>query len=175
MASAGRRLYLLRHAKSSWADPRLDDHERPLAPRGEEAVRRLSTHLGELADGPQLVLCSSARRTMMTLDGIAPSLPADVRIQIEDSLYGASDRRLLSRLRRVDDEVRGAMVIGHNPGLEDLAEVLVGSGDNTARQKMATKFPTAALATLTFAGSWVDLAPQAATLETFVVPRALST
>jgi phosphohistidine phosphatase len=171
MASPERRLYLLRHAKSSWDDPRLPDHDRPLAPRGQRAVRRLREHLVGLSDGPELVLCSSARRTMMTLAGIADALPVGVDTRIEDGLYGAAGGELLTRLRRVADEVRGVMVIGHNPGLEDLAHLLVGSGADDARERMGEKFPTGALAILVVDRSWADLAPDAARLETFVVPR----
>jgi len=167
------RLYLLRHAKSSWDDPRLADHDRPLAPRGERAVRGLRTHLAGLVDGPDLVLCSSARRTTMTLAGIAAALPAGVHTRIEDRLYAASAAQLLVRLHDVSDEVGGVMVIGHNPGLEELAHLLVGTGDDADREKMAAKFPTGALATLVVTGSWAGLAPAAAGLEAFVVPRDL--
>ena len=172
MALPLRRLYLLRHAKSSWTDPSLDDHARPLAPRGEEAVRRLRRHLARRQEeAPELVLCSSARRTTMTLDGIAAALPARTDTRIEDGLYAASSGRLLERLRDVADEVSRVMVIGHNPGLEDLALLLVAQTDDAVSRRMAAKFPTGALATLTFAGSWADLAPGTATLESFVVPR----
>jgi phosphohistidine phosphatase len=169
-----RRLYLLRHAKSSWTDPNLDDHARPLAPRGEEAVGRLRRHLERRPDdAPELVLCSSARRTTMTLDGIAAALPASTERRVEAGLYAASSRRLLERLRGVADEVSRVMVVGHNPGLEDLALALVERTDDEVSRRMATKFPTGALATLTFAGSWAELSPGTATLESFVVPRDL--
>ena len=168
-----RRLYALRHAKSSWSDPSLGDHARPLAPRGEEALRRLRRHLARSAVAPDLVLCSSARRTTMTLDGIAAALPARIDTRIEDELYAASSRELLERLHRIADDVSGVMVIGHNPGLEDLALLLVGPADGGVYRRMATKFPTGALATLTFSGSWAKLAPGTATLESFVVPRDL--
>jgi phosphohistidine phosphatase len=167
------RLYLLRHAKSSWDDPQLDDHDRPLAPRGERAVAALRKHLGALADGPELVLCSSARRTRMTLAGIAGALPAGADTRIEDRLYGASASALLARLHDVPDDVGAVMVIAHNPGLEDLAHLLVGSADDAAREAMARKFPTGALATLSVTGSWSGLAPSAARLDAFVVPRDL--
>ena len=167
------RLYLLRHAKSSWDDPQLADHDRPLAPRGQRAVAALRKHLTALADGPDLVLCSSARRTTMTLAGIAAALPAGVDTRIEDRLYAASATQLLARLHDVPDEVGAVMLIGHNPGLEDLAELLVASGDEDAREAMAAKFPTGALATLGVTGPWADLAPATARLETFVVPRDL--
>jgi phosphohistidine phosphatase len=173
VASARRRLYLLRHAKSSWAEPGLGDHDRPLAPRGEKAVRRIRDHLAASDDAPELVLCSSARRTRMTCEGIADALPAGVDTRIEEPLYAASSGDLLARLRGVADDTGGVMLIGHNPALEKLAGLLVGSGDAAMRARMVTKFPTGALATMTFTGSWADLGPGAATLEAFVVPRDL--
>jgi phosphohistidine phosphatase len=166
-------LHLLRHAKSSWADAGLDDHDRPLAPRGEKAVQRIAEHLTESRHPPELVLCSSARRTTMTLAGIASALPAGVETSIEDELYGASSGELLERLRRVSDDVDGVVLIGHNPGLEDLAQLLVGSGDASLRARLATKYPTGALATMSFSGAWAALGPGRATLEGFVVPRDL--
>lgn len=172
--AAPRRLYLLRHAKSSWADPGLDDHDRPLAARGEDAVDRLRRHLDGRPDAPELVLTSSARRTTATVEGIAAALPSGTEVRVEGELYAASGAALLARLRRVADEVASVMLVGHNPGLEDLALQLVGpaAGDEGVR-RMATKFPTGALATIAFAGSWSDLGPGTAMLESFVVPRDL--
>lgn len=109
----------------------------------------------------------------MTLDGIAAALPASTERRVEAGLYAASSRRLLERLRGVADEVSRVMVVGHNPGLEDLALALVERTDDEVSRRMATKFPTGALATLTFAGSWAELSPGTATLESFVVPRNL--
>jgi phosphohistidine phosphatase len=173
VASGHHWLHLLRHAKSSWADAELDDHDRPLAPRGEKSVRRIGEYLAAAAHLPELVLCSSARRTTMTLAGITPALPAGAETSIEGPLYGASGGELLERLRRVSDDVDGVMLIGHNPGLEDLAQLLVGSGDASLRARLTTKYPTGALATMSFSGSWAGLGPDRATLEAYVVPRDL--
>jgi phosphohistidine phosphatase len=173
VASGRHWLHLLRHAKSSWADAGLDDHDRPLAPRGEKALHRIGEHLAGTAHPPELVLCSSARRTTMTLAGIAASLPPGIDTSIEERLYGASSGELLERLRGVSDDVDGVMLIGHNPGLEDLAQVLVGAGDGALRARMTTKYPTGALATMSFSGSWAALGPGRATLEDYVVPRDL--
>ena len=170
--SASRVLYLLRHAKSSWSSAELDDHDRPLAGRGRDAVRRIRRHVTEAGIAPELVLCSSARRTVMTLEGIADALPAKVDVQIEEGLYAASSGRLLARLHEVGD-VTGVLLIGHNPGLEMLADNLVGGGDSGLRRQLESKFPTGALATLTFDGPWSGLAPGGATLAAFVVPREL--
>jgi len=168
-----RHLYVLRHAKSSWDEPGVADHDRPLAPRGEEALARLRRYLARSGVRPDLVLCSSAQRTVMTCRGILPALPADTTVEIEHDLYAASGQRLLGRLRQVDDDEAGVMVIGHNPGVHALASMLTGAGDPGLRGQLATKFPTGAFAALTFTGSWADLAPGSATLDAFVVPRDL--
>ena len=174
MTSQPRILYLLRHAKSSWSNHRLDDHDRPLAKRGRDAVKRLRRYLTEAHIAPELVLCSSARRTVMTLEGIASALPAGADIEIETGLYGAPSDRLLDRLHDVSQDVASLLLIGHNPGLEALASILIGGGDAELRQRLAAKFTTGALATLAFDGRWNDLAPADASLQAFVVPRELS-
>ena len=166
-------LYLLRHAKSSWDDPELEDHERPLAPRGRRAVGVLAEHIRSAGIEPQLVLCSSARRTQETLQGVDPS---GERV-IEDELYGASADSLLGRLQQLPDSLRAAMVIGHNPTLQVLALRLASPGDGVADgsdlSEIQQKFPTGALATLTFEGSWSELAPGRARLGSYVRPRQL--
>ena len=168
-----RRLYLLRHAKSSWADTTLDDHDRPLAPRGEKALARLRRYLSAGHVAPTLVLCSSARRAVMTCEGIVAALPADTIVRIDDGLYSASSGQLLDRLRHLDDETAGVLLIGHNPELQSLAASLVGSGDDPLREQLASAFPTGALVTLKVSGAWADLIPGTAELEDFVVPREL--
>ena len=167
-------LYLLRHAKSSWADSTLPDHERPLAPRGKKATHALARHIADAQIRPALVLCSTAARARETLDGVIGSFGDDVDVWHEDDLYGASSAELLSRLRRLPPTVPAVMLVGHNPGLEDLALELVGGGDPAAVARLHAKFPTGALATLLFASPWQELAPGAATLAGYVVPRNLA-
>jgi phosphohistidine phosphatase len=169
-----RHLFVLRHAKSSWAEPAVPDHDRPLAPRGEEALARLRRYLAREGVSPAVVLCSSARRTVLTCSGIMPALPAETTVEIEDDLYAASGPRLLARLRRLDDEVPSVLVIGHNPGVQSLASMLSGAGDPELRGRVVTKFPTGGFAALAFSSSWADLTPGSATLEAFVVPRDLT-
>ena len=166
-----KQLFLLRHAKSSWDDSELIDHDRPLAPRGRRAVRLITEHLGREGVTPSLVLCSSARRARETLEGIAPALGEAIPVQIERELYAASDGRLLERLRAVDDGVESVMLIGHNPGVEQLALSLAGGGQNLA--VLSRKYPTGALATLEFSGRWGDLRPGSAELTDFVTPKQL--
>jgi phosphohistidine phosphatase len=166
-----RRLLLVRHAKSAWDDPSLADHDRPLAPRGVNALPRLRDHLARGEHRPQLVLCSSSRRTVDTFDGIRWVVAKRARVEVDEELYLADADVLLARLHGVDGDVRCAMVLGHNPGIEDLALLLVGSGDAGLREQLAVKFPTGAAVTLSFDGAWVDLGPGAARIDRLFVPR----
>jgi phosphohistidine phosphatase len=160
-----KRLFLLRHAKSSWDNPALSDHDRPLAARGRKASTKMAKHLHEREIRPALVLCSSAARARETLERVDPS----GEIRIEDQLYAASARELLERLRGIPETVDSVMLIGHSPGIENLALDLA---DRSAlRAAVEEKFPTAALAELTFPGPWSELRPGCAKLTSFVRPR----
>jgi phosphohistidine phosphatase len=170
-----RQLFVLRHAKSSWDDPGLDDHERPLAPRGRRAVKLVGEHLREQDIHPVQILCSSSRRTRETLDGVDP----DGERVIEQELYDASCGEVVERLRRVPDETESVMVIGHNPAMQMLVLRLTGAnGDGSATvngelAEVRRKFPTGALATLLIDCAWSELEPGCARLAEFVPPRAL--
>ena len=163
--SQPKRLLLLRHAKSSWDDPTLADHDRPLAPRGRKAAKRIGRHLRSEGITVSLVLCSSARRARETLDRVAPA----GRIEVESELYGASADQLLDRLRRLPDDTGTVMLVGHNPAIQDLLLALVDEPGDLA----AEKFPTGALATLAVPGPWHLLEPGQAQLTALVTPRGL--
>jgi phosphohistidine phosphatase len=166
-----RRLYLLRHAKSSWKDERLADHDRPLAGRGKRAAKAIAGHLRKQGIEPELVLCSTATRARETLAGIRAVL-GDGEVRLERELYRAGPGVLLARLHAVPEAVGSVMVIGHNPGLEDLALLLARRG-STVRE-LEAKFPTGALATLALRGSdWAGLDRASADLIAFVRPRDL--
>jgi phosphohistidine phosphatase len=167
-----KRLYLLRHAKSSWDDSSVEDRERPLAPRGRKAADQLADHLLREGVMPALVLCSSALRARQTLAGIIPALRSDVTIDIEDGLYGAGADELLARLRRLRASLASAMLIGHNPGIEELARTSLAPGGRPAG--FGQGFPTAALATVDFpVQTWKAVALGSGTLVAFVTPREL--
>jgi phosphohistidine phosphatase len=117
------------------------------------------------------VLCSSAARTVETLQRIRFALPRDTKVEIEEGLYGADAGELLARVRRLPSNVARAMLIGHNPGIGDLALALAGHGDRTARASMAAKFPTGAVALLAIAEAWPAVRPGVATLEQYWTPR----
>jgi phosphohistidine phosphatase len=166
-----RQLYVLRHAKSSWSDPGLDDRERPLAPRGKQAVKLLAEHLRANVIRPQLVLVSPAKRTRETLEGIAPG----GEVMVEPELYGATAASLVRRLRRVPEGIRSAMLIGHNPAMQALVLELAdkGSSDPARLKSAAQKFPTGALATFELEAPWAELRPGAAVLRELVRPKDL--
>lgn len=170
-----RRLYLLRHAKSSWSDPDLADHDRPLSPRGEKDAGRVAVWLHRHDVAPQIILCSSSRRTRDTLAPIVARAARPLHTEVEDELYAASEDRLLARLRRLPDAVSSAMLIGHNPGIQDLGVALAAGGPPEAMARLAGKFPTAALATLELpSGSWRTLDHGAATLTDLLTPKRLA-
>lgn len=162
---------MLRHAKSSWAESGLADHDRPLAPRGVRDARAVAVFMEAEGIAPGLVLCSSSRRTRETLELVAPSL-GGAEVLIESGLYAADADQLLDRLRRVPDRIASLLLIGHNPGLEAL--VLMLAGDGEPRRRAEAKFPTAALASLAVPDStWRSLGASRADLTRFVVPREL--
>jgi phosphohistidine phosphatase len=166
-----KRLFLLRHAKSSWKDSSLPDHDRPLAGRGKRASKAMAAYMREQRIEPALVLCSSATRARQTLERVAPGLGGSPDVRIESELYEASAAGLLSRLQRVDDAVPSVMLIGHNPSIERLALDLANGGPELA--ELGDKYPTGALATVDFAGTWSTVEPDAARLVDFVKPRDL--
>lgn len=165
-------LHLMRHAKSSWDDPGLSDRDRPLTASGREAAVLIARLLEDELSQVELALCSGAVRTRQTLDALGPVLGADAVVQVEDDLYGMSADDLLTRLRQVDDATGTVLVVGHNPTLQHLTLELAAAGDPAVLERIRTKFPTAALATLAFGDGWSTLDRGAARLESFNTPRA---
>jgi phosphohistidine phosphatase len=166
-------LYLLRHAKSSWDDPSLDDHDRPLATRGRKAAQLLAEELARQRFTVDLVICSSATRTRQTLQALLPALGPHIEVRFPNWLYGAQAAEIRDRLRRLDEAVGAVLVVGHNPGLQDLALDLVGDGERAALEQLRQKFPTGALATITTEMAWRGLGPSVGYLVSVVVPRLL--
>ncbi|HSA83245.1 MAG TPA: histidine phosphatase family protein [Geminicoccaceae bacterium] len=170
-----RTLLLMRHAKSSWDRPDLADAERPLAARGRKAAPLIARYLKEQRLIPDLVLCSPALRVRETWELMTPVLGGAVACRTLHSLYAAPPSRLVEPLRRVADEVRVLLVIGHNPGLGSLAAGLAGAGPKKALERLRTKFPTGGLVVLTFEiERWAELAAGAGRLADFVRPKDLA-
>ena len=172
-------LYVLRHAKSSWEEPGLEDHERPLAPRGRKAAAKLGHHLRESAIEPKLVVCSSARRARETYEAVRPS----GEVVVEPALYGATAGEVIERLRELPESASSAMIIGHNPTMQLLVLWLAsphfsppGSarGENAELEDVREKFPTCALATLAFRCLWQELGPGGAELAGVLHPADLA-
>jgi phosphohistidine phosphatase len=170
---APKHLYVLRHAKSSWDDPGMDDHDRPLAPRGRKATELIGAYLRAHEIRPELVLCSTSRRTRETLEGVAPAGDA----LIEPELYTAGATAIIERLQRVSEATGSVMVIGHNPAMQGLVLKLAAGGvrapEDSPLAEVQSKFPTGGLATLEFDGAWEALRPGIAELRAFVRPKAL--
>jgi phosphohistidine phosphatase len=163
---------LLRHAKSSWKDSSLADRDRPLAGRGRRAAKAVRRHIEGEGIRPDLVLCSPARRTRETLERIEAAFGDPVEVRLEEELYGADEAELLDRLRALPARVESVMVIGHNPGLEQLALALASEGARLT--KMREKYPTGALATIDLpAGEWSAVERGGGELVGFVLPREL--
>lgn len=169
-----RRLILLRHAKSSWDDASLPDEERPLAPRGRHALALMQHHLRANDVHVDLVLCSPARRTRETWDGIRAALRAAPEVRFMPDVYGATADQLLGVLHQVDRRHASVLLIGHNPGMAELASGLITGGEATALSRLAQGFPTGGLAALSLDATWVDLDRGDARLESYVRPRDLS-
>ena len=167
-------ILLWRHAKSSWGNPGLADHERPLNGRGERAAEAMAAHIATLPDRPDLILCSTAVRARQTLtpllDLLAPAPPTS----IETGLYLASEEALLQRLRALAPETRRVLMIGHNDGMWLLASELGCKNSAPALASVREKFPTGALAIFEApVESWDELSIGRTSLVSFIRPRDL--
>jgi len=168
-------LCLLRHAKSDWGDASLDDFDRPLAKRGQNAAPRMGAYMAEHGIAPELILCSRAVRARQTLDLVLPCLAGGPTVVYEQDLYLAPPSVLLARLRKVVAKIRRVLIVGHDPGMQALAVELAGAGDPRMLQAIAAKFPTAALAVFTFkARDWGKVGPGKGRLDAFVTPKMLA-
>jgi phosphohistidine phosphatase len=172
-----KRLLILRHAKAGPHDEK-QDKQRDLVERGREDSARMGRAMREKGYVPDLVFCSSAKRTVETWNYAAPALDSDPAVEFLDALYDASETSILKCLRAVKKTAPVLLYIGHNPGLERLAKLLARKPKEPAERRayaaMAEKFPTAALAVLEFdVGKWADIAPASGTLSDFLTPKAL--
>ncbi|MDI3423437.1 SixA phosphatase family protein [Streptomyces luteolus] len=165
-----RRIVLLRHAKADW--PQVSDHERPLAERGRQDAPVAGRRLAETGIDFDLAICSTATRTRETWKLAVHELPRRPKTVYEDRLYEASPGELIAVLNEVQDDCSDILLIGHNPGVHGLADVLAGSSEGDALARMNRRgFPTAAMATLSYTGSWKGLEPGTATLLDYWAPH----
>ncbi len=160
-----KKLTLVRHAKSSWEFPHLSDFERPLNPRGHRDLPALAERIAEFGLYPDLIISSGAVRALDTAEVIADRLrqPAEYFTEIPE-LYESCYETLLNTLQNMPDQHRHIMLIGHNPGLQDLGYYLT--------HESLAKFPTAALMHIHLSiTSWCELAESCGTLELFDYPK----
>lgn len=137
--------------------------------RGRKAAAAMGEYLAGLAPPPTLILCSTSLRTRETLDEILPALEPEPQVLFEDALYLADASRLLDRLQRLPEQTASVLLIGHNPGLHQLAATLASDAEG-----LADGFPTSALAMLRVSGSWSALRPHQAKLVDFKTPKLLN-
>jgi|SRR6478735_3517937 len=166
------RLLLLRHGKSSWPSGVLDV-DRPLSARGRKAAVLMGDYLSDEELTPELVLVSPARRTKETWSLVQPALGA-VTTRVEPRIYDAPAARLLSMLQEIEPLTGSVLVIGHNPGFEDLARLLASHGDGEALSRLRQKYPTAGLAVIDCdCDGWSAIKPRGGKLDRFVTPSFL--
>ncbi len=173
-------LYLLRHAKSSWTKPGWDegsipDHDRPLASRGLQAAGMMGYHMRERQmPVPDLVLCSTARRAVDTAAVTLAAWGVRPRQRVLKTLYLCGAEGLLKRINAISADINVAMLVAHDPDLHDLARMLSGSGNQAVLTAVQEKFPTGALARITFGvDGWQQVGPGNGTIIAFTRPRDL--
>jgi len=161
-------LLLLRHAKSSW-DEGVEDSSRPLNDRGRRDARAVGRILAQRGWRPDLALCSPALRARQTWQEAVEDGAEAAELRFDDRIYAAAPGTLERLVREVPESVGTLAVIGHGPGLPDLAERLAGDATSAAARRMREKYPTTGLAVFSITGTWADLSQ--AHLVDFVVPR----
>ena len=172
-SSAMRRLFLVRHAKAEPAVGR-DDYERALTDRGREDARRVADALAARDMLPDVLIHSGALRTKQTAEIFAAEWPRRVELEEELALYDATPGVLFSRARALSDSYASIGLVGHNPGIGELAVSLAGSGVYSELRRMAAKYPTGAVAALDFpVASWDDIERKTALLALFLTPSEI--
>jgi phosphohistidine phosphatase len=166
------RLHLLRHAKSD-RDEAVEDHERTLSRRGREAARRVGRSLPSALGAIDLVLCSTSARTRETAELVLAGFAAPPRIRYEEALYLAGRAALVRVVSGLGESLGAVMVIGHNPGLHELALALAASDSPRYQALAGGKFPTTARASFAIEGSWADLARSRHALIDYVTAKSL--
>jgi phosphohistidine phosphatase len=165
-----KRLILTRHAKSSWDDPLMSDHDRPLNERGKAAAADLGQWLASRGYAPQEVLCSDALRTRKTYSGIAPALPGTPVLELKPALYHAGPDVMLAVLRHATADT--VMIIGHNPGIADFAARLVAP---PPRNPHVARYPTGATLVVDFmVENWAEVGFGMGATVDFIIPREMA-
>ncbi len=176
-----RTLTLMRHAKSDWpmavpGSAPLPDKQRPLSRRGVRDAPRMGAWMAAAHVRPDLILCSTAVRTRQTLALVSQYIAGEKQIiEMRNELYLAGYDELIKLVRATPDHVEHVMLLGHNPGLHELAHELIGAGNIESRRALASKFPTAGVVVIDFAfDSWQSLGLGTGTLRHFTAPKQLA-
>jgi phosphohistidine phosphatase len=168
-----RRLMLLRHAKSAWPDG-VDDHERPLAKRGREACLLMGRYMADEALLADLAIVSTARRARESWELIRPAFAQDIVEHDEPRIYEASASAILDVVRETGPDVHALLLVGHNPGLHELALKLIRKGSPSDRSRLQRKYPTAGLVVIDFKiGRWSEASEALGQLERFQKPKSV--
>jgi phosphohistidine phosphatase len=163
---------LLRHAKSDWPDG-VDDHARPLAKRGRQASPVMGGYMAAQGLVPDLAVISTARRTQETWELVRPAFARPVAQRDEPRIYEAAAGTILEIIRETESGIHALLLVGHNPGLQDLALKLIGQASGPDMARLREKYPTAGLAVIDFpAGTWREVTA-AGRLERFETPRSV--
>jgi len=169
-----KRLAILRHAKSSWADPGMDDFDRPLNDRGRKAARSVGREMERRGLRFDLVLASPAGRVRETLAGIQEQHELGGAIRFEPGIYEAGARTLVDLVQGLPDDCESVLLVGHNPGLHELVLDLTDRDDDGLRDRIRGKFPTAALAVIELpASNWREVKPGSGRLVELILSREL--
>ena len=169
-----RRLLLLRHAKSERPRPGAEDHDRILSPRGREDAPKLGAFMVRHGLIPERAIVSTAKRTRETWDLVASAIKKSPPAVFDGRIYDAAPQDIVKVIKESDSKVHTLLIVGHNPGLQELAALLIASGNLEARQRLNEKFPTAGLVVIDFAlDDWTRLHAHAGRLDHFVSPRSI--
>ena len=169
-----KRLAVLRHAKSSWADPNLDDFNRPLNERGWKAARRIGREMKRRGMRFDLVLASTAARVRETIDGVREHFDLEAEIRFEPRMYLADAEVLLSLIHALPESANAPLLVGHNPGLQRLLIELTHEEKKGLRNRVVAKFPTGALAVVELeARRWPDVAYGSGEIAELILPKEL--
>jgi phosphohistidine phosphatase len=167
-------LFVLRHAKAKRSHSSGVDHARCLNARGRDAAERIGAYMTNKRYDPDIILCSSSARTIETSQRVTQSLNCDVDVMVDDALYLAEPDRLLKTCQALDDLDSSVLIIGHNPGMQEFALLLVKNRNGPLAQKLLGSFPTGALVVFQFeVEHWSDLAPGRGQLVDLIFPREL--
>jgi phosphohistidine phosphatase len=167
-------LTIVRHAKSSWGNEDLDDFDRPLSKRGQKAALQIGEELKKRGFKFDLVLASPALRVRETLEGIQWGYGEQLAVEFEPEIYDASEATLFKLVRRIPERAHAPMLVGHNPGLQQLILALTRQDDGGLRELVAANLPTGAVALVELpAPRWAEMMEESGLIRELILPRDL--